>query len=73
MQELYNLESQVYSEISLTYKVSIHSIKCNIYRATTEMYYRCEAEKLKQYFHLDKDEKPKTKTIINTIIYKINK
>lgn len=38
-----------------------------------EMYYRCEAEKLKQYFHLDKDEKPKTKTIINTIIYKINK
>jgi len=25
------------------------------------------------YFHLDKDEKPKTKTIINTIIYKINK
>ena len=32
------------------------------------MYYNCEVSKLKKYFHFDVDTKPKTKTIINTVL-----
>ena len=35
------------------------------------MYYNCEIDKLKEYFNLDIDTKPKIKTVIDTIVRKI--
>ena len=69
--EVCNLEKNVYSIISKKYNDSIHNIKCNISRANNNMYCECEVEKLKKYFYLDKDLKPKTKMIINVITNKI--
>ena len=65
------LERDVYPAISLKYNISVHNIKCRITDATNIMYCNCEIEKLKKYFCLDTDTKPKVKTIINTIIYHI--
>lgn len=69
--EVCNLEKNVYSIISKKYNDSIHNVKCNISRANNNMYYGCEIEKLKKYFYLEKDLKPKTKMIINIITNKI--
>lgn len=69
--EVCNLEKNVYSMISKKYNDSIHNVKCNISRTNNNMYYECEIEKLKKYFYLDKDLKPKNKTIINVITNKI--
>lgn len=69
--ELDNLEKAIYPIIAKYYNESVHNVKCNINRATTSMYYECEIEKLKKYFCLNTDKKPKIKTIINTIINKI--
>lgn len=66
-----NLEKNVYSIISKKYNDSVHNIKCNISRANNNMYCECEIEKLKKYFYLDKDLKPKNKMIINVISNKI--
>lgn len=69
--ELENLEKTIYPTISKKYVKSVHNIKCSINRATTQMYYQCEIERLKKYFHFCIDKKPNVKTIINTIINKI--
>lgn len=65
------LEKDIYPIISKIYNTSVHNIKCRINSATTLMYYNCEEEKLKTYFNFNIDEKPKVKTIINTILNKI--
>lgn len=67
-----NLEKDVYPIISKKYQKSIHNIKCSICRATDNMYFDCEINKLKKYFCLSTDTKPKVKTVINTIIRKIS-
>lgn len=69
--ELEKLEKNVYSKIASIYNDSAHNVKCRINNATTIMYYNCEIEKLKKYFCFNVDVKPKVKTIINTIINKI--
>lgn len=69
--ELENLEKTIYPTISKKYVKSVHNINCSINRATTQMYYQCEIERLKKYFHFCIDKKPNVKTIINTIINKI--
>lgn len=61
---------KIYSQISTTYNTSPSNIKCRINKATTEMYYNCQVEKLTKYFHFDIDIKPKVRTVINTIINK---
>lgn len=66
------LEKDIYPKIATIYNVSEHSIKCRINSSTTAMYYNCEIEKLKKYFNLSIDTKPKVKTVINTILSKIN-
>lgn len=66
-----NLEKEIYPTIATKYNTTIHNIKWNINKATTSMYYQCEKEILKQYFKLQDDVKPKTQTIIYTIINKI--
>lgn len=69
--ELENLEWAIYPIISKKYTTSVHNIKCSINRATTQMYCQCEVDRLKKYFHFYIDKKPNIKTIINTIINKI--
>ena len=65
------LAKDVYPEIALMHNDSIHNIKCRINAATDIMYCNCELNKLKNYFYFDIDAKPKTKTIINTIINRL--
>lgn len=70
--DICNLEKDVYPIISKKYQKSIHNIKCSICRATDNMYFDCEINKLKKYFCLSTDTKPKVKAVINTIIRKIS-
>lgn len=67
-----NLEKNIYPIISQNYNNTIHNIKCDINRANNMMYYECDASKLQDYFSLNKDTKPKIKTVVNTIIDKIS-
>ena len=69
--ELDKLEKNIYPEIAKLYNTSSYNLKCRIHSATTSMYYNCEMEKMKKYFHFDNDIKPKVKTIIATIINKV--
>ncbi len=71
--ENYNLEKDVYKYISLKYNATVHNIKCNIIRSNTNMYYSCEIKKLKKYFNMDGDIRPKTKTIIDTVISNVTR
>lgn len=65
---IYNLNKEVYPNLSHKYKKNIYSIKINIIRATNNMFYNCQEELLKKYFYLQDSKKPSTKTVINTII-----
>lgn len=67
-----NLEKFVYPKVSQKYNEKLCNIKCRIGKATMLMYYNCEIEKLKKYFNLDFDIKPKIKTVIDTIVRKIS-
>ena len=68
-----NLEKDVYPIVAKMYNESVNNIKTNIIRANNAMYCECEIEKLKRYFYLDIDTKPKVKIVINTVINKISK
>lgn len=65
------LEKNVYPIIANLYKDTVHNVKSNINRANNAMYYECKIEKMKEYFWLDRDIKPKVKFVINTILNKI--
>lgn len=67
-----NLEKFVYPKVAQKYNEKLCNIKCRIGKATILMYYNCEIEKLKNYFNLDIDIKPKIKTVIDTIVRKIS-
>lgn len=67
-----NLEKFVYPKVAQKYNEKLCNIKCRIGKATMLMYYNCEIEKLKNYFNLDIDIKPKIKTVIDTIVRKIS-
>ena len=67
-----NLEKFVYPSVAQKYNEKLCNIKCRIGKATMLMYYNCEIEKLKEYFNLDFDIKPKLKTVIETIVRKIS-
>ena len=70
--EVYNLEKDIYPQITNLYNSTVHNIKNNINRANNSMYIKCEIGKLKNYFGFSIDEKPKTKEIINTVIRKLS-
>ena len=67
-----NLETDIYKIIANKYSKSVNNIKWNIYNATNNMYYECKSEKLKEYFNLYNDTKPKVKMVISTILNKIS-
>lgn len=66
-----NLKKEVYPYIAKINRTSIHNVKCNIARATENMYYNCETERLKKYFKFQELRKPAIKTIIQTVLLKI--
>lgn len=66
------LEKNIYPKIAEVYNDSVHNIKCRINSSTNAMYCNCDINKLKNYFYFNIDTKPKIKTVINTILYKIN-
>lgn len=72
-EQVNNLKKEIYPYIALINKTTIHNVKCNIARATESMYYNCEAGRLKDYFKFQELKKPSIKTVIQTILYKIEK
>ena len=66
-----NLKSDVYPIIAKRNNTTVHNIKCNINKATEQMYYDCSREVLKKYFGFYNDVKPTVKTVIDTICNKI--
>lgn len=69
--EFNNLKGEIYPIIAKKYSDSVHNVKCCITRSTQNMYFNCEAEKMKEYFCYDSDYKPNVRTVIRTIINKI--
>lgn len=67
-----NLERTIYPIIAKMFNKTPHNIKCNINNATEAMYYNCDINVLKEYFCFVDDKKPTTKTVIYTILNKIN-
>ena len=66
------LSKTVYPIIAKKYNKTVNNIKCNINQATTSMFYDCEANRLKDYFKFYSDTKPKPKTVIHTVLNKID-
>lgn len=67
-----NLQQEIYPIVSKMYNKSVHNIKCNITRATECMYYECDSKRLKDYFGFYDDTKPTAKTVMFTVLNKIN-
>ncbi len=68
-----NLNKQIYPIIANKYHKSINSIKTNIIRATTNMYYDCDEETLSKFLGYKFIYKPSLKEIIIRIINNIDK
>ena len=66
-----NMNKDIYPIIARKYNKKIGSIKSNVIRATEAMYYNCEENTIKEYFNNYDIQKPNIKTVINTIILKI--
>lgn len=66
-----NLSKYVYPIIAKRYNQTSNNIKTSISRATESMYYDCDEKRLIDYFNLNIIKKPKTKTVINTVLLKI--
>lgn len=66
-----SLKEDVYPYIAKKNKETPHNVKCNIARATEQMYYNCEINRLQEYMKYQLNTKPNLKMIINSIIQKI--
>lgn len=63
---------KIYSILAKQHNKSENTIKCNITRATSIMFYECDESKLKKYLGLCTFPKTGSKIIIQTIINKLN-
>lgn len=68
-----NLKEEVYPVIAKRNNTTVHNVKCNINKATEQMYYDCDREILQRYFLFNDDTKPTVKTVINMICSKLEK
>lgn len=66
-----SFKNEIYPIIAFHYKDSCHNVKCNMTRATEEMYCNCDLTILKKYFSYFDDIKPTVKTVVYTIINKL--
>ena len=71
IEQINNLKEEIYPYIALINNTTVHNVKCNIARATENMYYNCESERLKGYFKFQELKKPSIKNIIQMILYKL--
>ena len=67
----HDLKNDVYPVISRRYKKSVNTIRCDIRRATTCMYYECDVNRLRDYFGVSGSQNPTVKEVIYTILSKI--
>ena len=67
-----NLNKDIYPIIAHKYNTTINNVKCDILKASNVSFYECENNKFQKYFNLVNTYKPNTKTIIYTILNKIN-
>lgn len=68
---LTSLQNNFYPIVAKKYNKTVHDVKNCIISATNAMYYECNIEKLKEYFHLLDDEKPSIKKVVYTIANRI--
>ena len=68
---LTSLQNNLYPIVAKKYNKTVHDVKNCIIAATNAMYYECDIENLKSYFHLIDDEKPSIKEVVYTIANKI--
>lgn len=66
--EIYNLKNDIYPIIAKKYGKSMSNIKSSIHKATEYMYYECDSNLIKEFFHFCDDKKPTTKDVISAII-----
>ena len=71
-QQCEGLKKNIYPYIAKRYQTNVHNVKNNIARATDNMYYNCERKRLLEYFKIQNEHKPQIKTIIYTVLQKIN-
>ena len=67
--EDFNLKNDLYPIIAKKHKMTINSIKLDIFNATESMYCNCEMTKLYNYFHIG--TKPNLKEIIYRVVLNI--
>ena len=67
-----NLSRYIYPIIARKYHTTINNIKCDILKATDYSFFECESKLYQSYFNLSNMQKPNTKTIMFTILNKIN-
>lgn len=68
-----NLKKHVYPIVAKKYNQTVNSVKTNITRSTSNMYYDCNVNILKNYFGYNIVEKPKIKEMIVKVIENIEK
>ena len=68
-----NLNKNIYPIIAQKHKKTVNTIYGNIKQATNSMYFDCDEETLKKYFHYSYCSKPKVKEIIFTVLNNIIK
>ena len=66
-----NLKKDIYPKIAIKYNQSSNNIKCDIIRATENMYCKCDKNRIKEYFAYWQEMKPNVKTVIYTVANKI--
>ena len=66
-----NLNKNVYPLIAKKYHKTVNNIKCNITSATISMFYECDENRLKDYFHFYSVSKPHPKLVIYTVLNKL--
>ncbi len=64
----FNLINGIYPNIAKKYNKTINNVKSSINKSTDNMYYECDIEKLKDFFHFCYDTKPTVKTVIFAVL-----
>lgn len=66
-----NLTNEVFPIIARKYKKTVNSVKTNINRSSTNMYFDCNQKDLNQYFNRHVYLKPQLKDLIFTVLSNI--
>ena len=67
----FNLIKGIYPIIAKKYNKTVNNVKSSINKSTENMYYECDVEKLKDFFHFCYDTKPTVKIVIFAVLNKL--